>query len=157
MENGVDTFGNNVKERYSLILTEPYFEQRLKAFDPNLRLCFDQVKKRWTILERAYDGSGFKSLIVAEDDQGNPKPLGEWVFNKLFVWRKRWEAKAAMGADDWFQDLVAQAISQQAEIDARSSDNHQAMLRDDVTQWRKCSKELQGLPASDATAGYRKI
>lgn len=157
METGLDTYGNNIRERYNLILTEPYFERRLKAFDPNLRLTFDQIKKRWTILEKAYDRAGFNVLIVAEDEQGNPKPLGDWVFNKLFVWRKRWEAKAAMGAEKYWENLVAQAVQQEFEIEARSSDDHQALLREDVTQWKKCSKELQGIPVSDATAGYRKI
>lgn len=157
MENGLDTFGNNVRERYSLLLTEPYFEQRLKAFDPNLRLTFDQIKKRWTILEKAYDRPGFNVLIVAEDAEGNPKPLGDWVFNKLFVWRKKWEEKARMGADRYWENLVAQSVQQQTEIEDKISEDHQAMLREDITQWKKCSKELQGLPVSDATAGYRKI
>lgn len=157
MDATLDTFGNRVQERYNVILTEPYFESRLRAFDRNLKLCFDQVRKRWTVLEKAYDRPGYNVLIVAEDEQGNPKPLGEWVFNKLWVCRKRWEEKSQMGADAWFRKLILQADCEVKEIEQKGSEDSQAMLREDITQWRKCSKELQNLPVADAKAGYRKI
>ena len=156
MDLTIDTHGQRISEKYNVLLTQPFFEQRLKAFDPNLRLVFDQTKKRWTILEKERGGPGFKILIVAQEDNGDPKPLGEWVFNKLFVWRKKWEEKADMGVDAWFKKLVYEADIEKNLIEEKASEEHQAMLRDDINQWRKVSRELQNLPTSDVTAGYAK-
>jgi len=151
-----DTFGQEIEQTYSVILTDPNFERRLKAFDPRLKLMFDQGSKRWIVLEWAYDNSGWNRILVAEDKEGNPKPLGEWVFNRLFVYRQRYEAKRDIGVDQWFKNLVYEADKEKEKKSENWSDNHQAMLREDITQWRKASKELKNEPIADATAGYPK-
>lgn len=133
------------------------FERRLKQFDPRLKLMFDQQSKRWVILEQSYDNSGWNCILKAEDKNGNEKPLGEWVFNVLYVKRHNWEEKQRMGASRWLEELKYKANKFKEKERSSISDDHQAMLRDDVMQWRKASKELQGLPVSDATAGYRKV
>lgn len=151
-----DTYGRDIKEAYRII-ENPSFERRLKAFDPRLKLMFEQKSKRWVIMEAAYDNSGWNVILKAENKDGSEKPLGEWVFNALFVKRRNWEVKAAQGATRWIDDLKYQAEKQKQIITKNISQEHQEMLREDVLQWRKASKELQGLPIADATAGYRKV
>ena len=140
----------------STILMNPFFEKRLKNFDPRLKLMFDQSKKRWVVLEWALDDSGWNIVLIAQHDDGTPKALGEWVFNRLWVYRQRHEQKQNMGLDNWMKSMREEAEGQRNTIEEAASDDHQAMLRDDVTQWRKVSKELDGLPPSDAVAGYPK-
>lgn len=139
-----------------MILTDPSFERRLKAFDPNLKLLFDQNRRRWRILEWAPDGSGWNLLMSAEDDEGNPKPLGEWIFNKLFVWRHNAELRNK-NPNQFFTDLQSIADRQKMEAETKASINHQHRLLDDINDWRRVSRELKGMPKSDVTAGYRKI
>ncbi len=157
MLSNLDTLGRKVEQTYSRIITDPTFENRLRAFDPKLKLMFDQGTKKWTILEWAYDNSGWNIILVAEDSKGEAKPLGEWVFNKLYVWRKKWEEKAQVGADKFLDNLIVEAAVQKEQMRQAASDDHQAMLKDDIIQWRKVSKELNNQPVNDATAGYRKI
>lgn len=152
-----DVCGQNIAENYSVILTDPTFEARLKAFDPNLVLKFHKGLRRWMVLERLHDNSGLKPLIIAEDERGNPKPLGEWVFNKLFVFACKHEEKIRRGVTNWFKDIIYEADKQREKIEENVSDDHQAQLREDVMQWRKVSKELKNEPVSDATAGYQKL
>ncbi len=153
----LDNLGQRL-DRYSVVLTDPTFEARLKRFDPNLKLMFDQVKKRWIVLEKAYDGSGFNVLLVCEDKATKePVPLGEWVFMTLYAWRKEYERKRGMGIDKWLNDLKNEAISQKEEIAEKASQDNVDLIKDEIIQWKKASKELQGLPVADATAGYRKI
>lgn len=155
--SSIDTYGQRIEENYSVILTDPSFERRLQAFDPNLRLMFDQARKRWIVMEWALDNSGWNCLIIAEDSKGDPKPLGEWVFSKLFVKRHNYELKKQLGADGYFNNLLAQAHEQQEQMAASASDDNQAMIREDITQWRKAAKEIEKGVAADATAGYRKF
>jgi len=152
-----DGAGNLIGKTYSLILQDPFFERKLKSFDPNLRLSFDQVRRKWVVLEAAPDRSGWNIIITCEDDSGNPKAPGEWVLNRLFVYRQRYEAKKQVGVDEWFKRLKAQADANVLNEEEKISDDHRARLREDVVQWRKAAKELDNLPASDATAGYRKV
>lgn len=148
-EMQTDTHGQKISETYRVI-SEPSFERRLKAFDPRLKLMFDQKKERWVILEAAYDNSGWNIILKAEDRNGNPKPLGEWVFNSLYVKRKRWEALNAMGAEKWLQNLKDQALDWRASESRKISEDHQAQIRDDIWQWRRAAKEIQNLPTADA-------
>ncbi len=152
----LDNLGQNL-DRFSVILTDPTFEARLKRFDPNLKLMFDQNKKRWTVLEKAYDGSGFNILIISEDANKNPLPLGEWVFRTLYAWKKEYERKRDMGVDKWLVNLRYKAFNQKEEIEKQSSQDNIDLIKDDIIQWKKASKAIQGLPVADATAGYRKI
>ncbi|OQA61432.1 MAG: hypothetical protein BWY41_00112 [Candidatus Atribacteria bacterium ADurb.Bin276] len=152
-----DRAGNLIGETYSLILQDPFFENKLRNFDPNLRLTFDQIQKKWVVLEAAPDGSGWNVILACEDEDGNPKAPGEWVLNRLYVYRQRYEAKREMGIDEWFKRLKSDLDAYVEKKEQQISDDHQAMLREDVVQWRKAAKELEGLPVSDATAGYRKV
>lgn len=151
-----DTYGRPINGTYQVI-SDPSFERRLHAFDPRLKLMFDQVSKRWVILEQAYDNSGWNVILKAENKDGTERPLGEWVFNSLYVKRHNWEHAAKVGAAKWIDDLKYQLEKKREKEREKFSDDHKAMLRDDVLQWRKAAKELQGLPVSDARAGYRKV
>lgn len=142
---------------YEVVLDDPTFESRLKMFDSNLSLVFDQFRQRWMILEKAYDGSGYNVIIVAEDENGNPKRLGEWVFNRLWVYRKRYEAKRDIGVDRWFDQLLYEAEAQRMEMDKKATEEGQYRLIDDITRWKKAARELDNFPASDVTAGYPKV
>ncbi len=146
-----------IERECSTLLTDPTFEKRLKNFDPRLKLIFDQLKKRWVIVEWALDNSGWNVILTAQHEDGTPKPLGEWVFNCLWVYRQRHEKKQNMGLDNWLHSMRDEADAQRTAIEESVSDDHKAMLREDVTQWRKVSKELDNMPPSDATAGYPKI
>lgn len=150
----LDTYGRKTDEFYSII-TDPTFEKRLQAFDPRLKLMFDQQSKRWVVLEWAYDDSGWNIILKCEDREGNPKPLGEWVFNKLFVFRKQWEAKMEKGPDKWLDDMVAECTEIQKEQERKASEKHQDMILDDITEWRKAAREFDGGCANDVTAGYQ--
>lgn len=151
-----DRLGRPFGEKYSLILQDPHFERRLKAFDPNLKLVFNQVNKRWVILEWAMDNSGWNVLLTAEDDQKNPLPLGEWIFNKLYVWRHNYLEKRK-NPDQWWKNLEIEAEQQQLMMDAASSRSNQAILIDEVNEYRRAARELRNEPTSDVTAGYQKI
>jgi len=152
-----DRAGNLIGKTYSLILQDPFFEKKLKNFDSNLKLTFDQIQRKWVVLENAPDGSGWNVIITCEDEHGNPKAPGEWILNRLYVYRQRYEAKKKMGVDEWFRHLKAQVDANIQSEEEKISDESRARLRDDVVQWRKAAKELDNLPASDATAGYRKV
>lgn len=153
----IDTYGQKIQETYSLILTDPTLENRIKNFDPNLKLMFDQVKKRWVINEWAQDNSGWNCILIAQDKEGNPEPLGEWVFQALRVKRDAWEKKMAMGANAYFKHLIDKADSQKRKMAESASLENQDMIRDDIISWRKAAKEIGKGVASDVTAGYRKI
>lgn len=155
MQNA-DGLGQKFGETYSLILTDPTFERRLKQFDPNLKLMFDQNRKRWCILEWAPDQSGWNLLITAQDDKGEAKPLGEWVFNKLYVWRHNYELRAK-NPNQFFDDLMWKADWQKNTIETQISLDHQHLLSQERNEWRKAWKEINNLPKSDVTAGYPKI
>ncbi len=139
-----------------MILTDPYFENRLKMFDPSLRLIFDQTKRRWTILEKAHDNSGWNCILVAEDSRGEPKPLGEWVFNRLFVYRNNYEAKRDGRVDNWLKRFQYEEELQKQKIQQALADDSEAGIREDISQWRKELSGFLGKPRSDAIAGYRK-
>lgn len=152
-----DRAGNLIGKTYSLILQDPFFEKKLKNFDPNLKLSFDQLQRKWVILEAAPDGSGWNIIITCEDEHGNAKAPGEWILNRLFVYRHRYEEKKKMGIDQWFKRLKADLDANIQKEEDKISDESQARLRDDVVSWKKAAKELDNLPPSDATAGYRKV
>ena len=151
-----DTYGQNIESTY-LVLGDPTFERRLKQFDPRLKLMFDQNLKRWVVLEEAYDGSGWNCIIKCQNPDKSPRPVGDWVFEKLHKYRQVYEFKVRQGIDNWLHGLRRELEYQQQIESEKASREHQDMLRDDLTQWRKASKELQGMPANDATAGYRKV
>ena len=147
--NGIDTNGQEIGKTYR-ILIDLSFEKRLNAFDPNLKLVFDQTREKWVILEAAPNGTW--NIVITAD-----QPLGEWVFNELFVQRMRAESKRKMGADRWLDNLIYEAGREKQKIEANLSDNEQAKIREDLVQWRKGNRERKNLPVSDAIAGYPKV
>lgn len=131
-----DLLGNKFGEEYSLIMTDYSFENRLKAFDSNLKLMFDQRKKRWTILEWARDNSGWRILMTCEDDFGNPMPVGDWVFGHL-KWMQDQYTQKLKGSDGFYDDLVAKADEYKVKKDKELSEEAQYRVRTDIHQWRK--------------------
>ena len=137
------------------VLLDPFFEKRLKAFDPNLKLLFDQRSRRWHILVWRMDNSDWQVLIKAEDDNGNPKPLGDWVFNRLYVYRHNWEEKSR-NFDVYWKNLIFEEEAQRAQIQRKLSEESQAKLMDDINGWRRAWRELNNEAPADVTAGYPK-
>jgi hypothetical protein len=87
------------------------FQRRLSEFDRDLYVCwhkspFTRDAGRWKI-ERCtrHYGQGFDMsgrplhdhtcqrvyIMMCQDEQGTPKPLGDWVFEKLREMRHNWE------------------------------------------------------------------
>ena len=152
-----DVLGNKLGKDYSMILTDPTFERRLKAFDPNLKLLFDQNKKKWTILEYERDNTGkWRILLRSEDDvTKKPIPVGDWIFERLLEFRNMYEHNA-INSDQHFRDLTYKADMQMVELETKSSINHMHQLLDDRNEWRRAARELKNFPKSDVTAGYPK-
>lgn len=152
-----DVLGGHFGRDYSLILTDPGFENRLQAFDPNLKLMFDQRIKKWRILELAPDNSGWNIILTAENPETKEAvPLGEWVFRTLKAFRDRYEHRRK-NPTKFLDDLIYQANQQQAEIEAKGSEEHKYKLLDERNEWRRAARELRNGSKSDVTAGYPKI
>lgn len=156
MEFYQDRLGNKIGETYSTMLVDPYFEKKLKSFLPSLKLMFDQVKKKWVILEWAPDNSGWNIIYTFQDDFGNPMPLGDYVFDHLRDMMNQNEIKLK-NPDAYFDNLIYKSEKQKEEIQRKSSEEHKKKLLEDINEWRKSSRELKNQPKSDVTAGYRKI
>lgn len=137
------------------ILPDADFERRLKRFDSRLGLVFDQMTHKWVIVEAAYDNSGFNIVLVCEHENGDPKPLGEWVFNKLYVMHQKWLQKKNVGADKHFENMIDEAKKQKADMEKKADSDNIDMIKDDRNLWRKAARELNGEPTSDVTAGYQ--
>ena len=151
-----DRLGGIAGEKYSLVLYDPVFERRLKQFDPNLRLRFNRFNERWYVLEKALIGSGYNIILKCEDDKGNPKPVGEWLFNKLFVMRHNYD-ELRRNPNQWWNNFEYQVEKEQEEIAQKGHVEQKARLIDDVNQWRKAYRDFVDLPKSDVTAGYPKV
>jgi len=139
-----------------LILADSSFDRRLKLFDPNLYLVFDQKRQRWCVLEKALDGSGSNLLIVCEDDKGEPKPLGEWVFNTLFVWRARGEERNR-NVEQFYLDERAEEDRQAKEMNKKADEIGEYFWKHEIRACQKIANLLSNLPQNDVTAGFRKI
>lgn len=156
MEFTIDTHGRRIADGYK-ILADPTFDKRLKAFDERLSLLFDQTTQRWVIVEEAGDRSGFNIIIIAEDSEGNPKSLGDWIFNQLFVFRAKAEEKKGLGADRWLAALRYQADYETAKNFKKTSQTAREMILDDINVWRRGIAELNNEPTSDIGVSYRKV
>lgn len=151
-----DILGNKFGERYNTYLVDPAFERKLKAYDPKLKLMFDQFSKRWAILVWREDNSGWQILMKCEDDFGNPMPLGDAVFEHLNWMRQRYNEKHR-NADGFYESLLSQADDYKEKLQKKIAQENQYKIRTDFTQWRKGFDELNNLPKADAIAGYPKI
>jgi hypothetical protein len=153
----LDNNGQQIDQTYGRILLDPWLERRIKAFDANLRLMYDQGRKKWVVLEKALDGSGtFNVILTCEDKDGNARTPGDWILNRLFVYRHNYEEKRRIGVDCWLNNLRSQIDDERQREEQALSDNNQAMLKDDIVQWRKVNREMRNEPTSDVTAGYQK-
>lgn len=145
-----DIFGHE----YTRIIKDPTFEARLKNFDPNLRLLFDQTDKRFKILEKRPDNSGWNiivSLLPGEE-------LDQNILNLLWTRRKEYQDKNISEKPlAWHKSFISEANNIRSKIDSKSSENHKHRLMDDRISWRKAAREIRNFPASDVTAGYPKI
>jgi len=151
-----DVLGNQAGPQYSVILTDLNFENRLKMFDPNLCLRFHRLWKCWVVLERALDNTGYNVLIKCQDNEGNPKALGDWVFNRLFVMRHNNEEKMR-NFDTWMRSVDNEIEYIERKKDEKISEDVSLQILDDINLWRRVNREMNGLPLSDVTAGYRKV
>lgn len=152
-----DALGGHFGRDYSLILTDPTFESRLKSFDPNLKLMFDQRIKKWRILELAPDNSGWNIILTCENPETKEAVgLGDWVFMTLRAYQESYELRRK-NPNNFFNGLISEAAAQAAQIEAKGSEEHKYKLLDERNEWRRAARELRNLPKSDVTAGYPKF
>lgn len=144
--------GNELGKVYSTTILNPEFERRLKLFDPNLKLMFDQITKKWVILEYALDGSGWNILmknLEAED-------LNDKIINQLFVLANNAEERNR-NPNQYFDDIMYAADKQREMIEKNLSDDHKHLVGGEQrNEWRKLARNLNNLPTADVTAGYPK-
>lgn len=150
-----DQTGKELHKDYSIII-DPSFERRLKMFDPELKLVFDQVTRKWVIMLWSGNRYNWYKLMTLEDNEGNPKPPGDWVLNKLYVWRQR-ALQRQKNPDKFLDDLLYQQEQMKKEMQRSVSEETQYQLKHDVNKWRKAMREMDNRPISDVTAGYAKI
>jgi hypothetical protein len=137
------------------ILKDSSFEERLRVFDPNLKLHFDGNLRRWVILEPVRGTKYYNSVLVCEDKQGQPKPLGEWILNTLYVKRKNYESMR--DNPNFREDAYKQNI-------AENENKKQILTKEAIYGWRQFDNEVERIfckitkmPVSDVTAGYNKV
>jgi len=150
-----DALGKVIGDKYCLILTDLNFERKLKAFDPCLKLAFNKIDKRWCILERRERQTRWNILFKCEDREGNAKPVGDWVLNKLFVMRNNHHEFLRKG-DQFWDDMDARNEMVRETARIKSHHNGRLKLIDDVNLYRKAYREMNNMPTSDVTAGYPK-
>lgn len=155
MEFIKDQLGKEIRKDY-LILTEPDFERRLKAFDPGLKLLFDQTTERWVILQWTGNARSWFKVMTLQDADGTPRRPGDWVFNVLYVYRQRAIQRDREGGS-FFDNLMKEANNQALKIREKVSDENRHRIRDDITSWRKIARIMDNRPTSDVTAGYAKV
>lgn len=154
----IDNNGNKFGGEFSGGIIDLAFEKRLKNFDPRLILQFDIFKRCWKIYELAYDNSGLYNLILTcETPDGKPKPLGEWVFNKLSILRHQYEQDMRLGIDASIRKMKQESAELADKEVLKNSQDCQDHIKEDWTQWKKVIKGMDNAPESDAVAGYPKI
>jgi hypothetical protein len=128
------------------------FQRRLSAFDPDLYVSWhkspaDKKPGRWKIerCTRHYGAGRSESgrklhdhtcvrvyILMCQDDEGTPKPLGDWVFEKLREMRQRWEA---LGGDS--EHGVRNAIAESDRIEREQVDKREAASQDMISHNQK--------------------
>lgn len=138
------------------IMPDSTWDMRLKAFDPNLRLVFDQLTKRWKIIENALDGDGVNIVLTLEDCEGNAQPFGEWIFGALRDFRnKAYEAKRNL--DQFLLGEENEAQRQRSEMERKCDEIGDYFAKHEKREYGKIMNLLRGDPVSDISAGFRKI
>lgn len=130
------------------------FQKRLQQFDPDLYVTWHVFRGkpgRWKI-ERcthhygSFDLSGRPIhshvcarvyILMCQDDEGTPLPLGEHVFEKLRQMRARWES---LGGDT--DRGVRNAIAESDRIETDLETKRQAAA-EDVMAYNRKDKRLQ--------------
>lgn len=134
----------------NLMIVDPGFLRKLKAFDPLLDCVFYKHLERWVI--RGFDQYGRcvqPYLLILEDEKTKEaKPFGDWVLNVLHVWRQR-AMERDHNIDAYVRKQEAEEQRQREYIEKCVSDDHQAQLKDDILQWRRAAQEINNLPTSD--------
>jgi hypothetical protein len=129
------------------------FARRLKAFDPDLIITWHHPptwpKHRrgvWKI-ERCdahrSDGGQHSHLchrvyiLMCQDSDGTPMPLGEWVFEKLREMRANWEA---FGGDT--ERGIRNALAESDRIEQEMQQKREAAA-EDVKRYNRKDKRVQ--------------
>jgi hypothetical protein len=127
------------------------FQRRLQSFDPDLYVVWHQspfVKQagRWKIERCVRHHAGFDLsgrplhthicervyILMCQDEEGTPKPLGDWVFAKLREMRANWEA---LGGDT--ERAVKNAIAISNNIDQEREAKREADTQEMIRYNRK--------------------
>ena len=125
------------------------FQARLQAFDKDLMVCWHQPPisrqaGRWKI-ERCVKHHGLQHshlcervyILMCQDDEGTPMPLGDWVFTKLREMRSNWEA---LGGDT--ERGVRNAIAVSNCID-QELEQKRELASQDVVSYNRKDKRIQ--------------
>lgn len=130
------------------------FQEQLRRFDPDLYVVWHKSPHtrqagRWKIERCAKhrpDGGPHNHLCVrvyimmCQDEEGTPVPLGEWVFNKLREMRANWER---LGGDSerGIRNALAESDRIEEEVakkrEASSADVQSHNLRFNKNQFQK--------------------
>lgn len=131
------------------------FQRRLSKFDSDLYVVwhkspFTRQPGRWKI-ERCIKHNGrFENglpvhdhicvrtyIVMCQDEEGDPVPLGEWVFEKLREMRQNWER---LGGDSerGIQNAVAHSDAIQESLDQKRE-----AARDDMIEYNRKDKRVQ--------------
>jgi len=117
------------------------FQRRLAAFDKDLYVVwhkspYSKQPGRWKI-ERCIRHFGGKEhshvcervyILMCEDADGTPKPLGEWVLDELRAGRQRWEA---LGGDTerGVRNALAESNRVEQELQAKREAASEDMIK----------------------------
>lgn len=150
--------GRRTDETFSsYYIADPYYVQQLKMFNSNLDLSFNHLKQRWEVIEFARDGSGVGEVFLLEDEEGNPKQFGNWVFAKLSQMQANTENIVRVGADNWLKNVKNEEDRIAESNEEKIGKNNVERMKEDRPQWRRFFMKALNLPYADATAGYPKL
>jgi hypothetical protein len=129
------------------------FANRLKAFDPDLLITWHRPphwprsrRGVWKIERCARhrsDGGPHNHLchrvyiLMCQDSDGTPMPLGDWVFEKLLEMRANWEA---LGGDT--ERGVRNALAESDRIEQEMQQKREAAA-EDVKRYNRKDKRVQ--------------
>lgn len=136
------------------------FQASLRAFDPDLYVTWHRPPSsrkpgRWKI-ERCTrhrpDGGPHNHICVrtyilmVQDEEGTPMPLGDWVFNKLREMRHNWEA---LGGDSerGVRNALAESDRIEKELEAKRRAASDDMIRHNAKDKRVQINRLYDLVA----------
>jgi hypothetical protein len=127
------------------------FQKRLTAFDSSLLVVwhkppFTKKPGRWKIercVKHRPDGGAHNHIcnrvyiLMCQDEDGVPVPLGEWVFERLREMRHNWEA---LGGDTerGVKNAIALSNAVEQEVAAKRE-----MAAEDVKNYNRKDKRVQ--------------